>query len=170
MLRFLFPRLTPRQDRGAALFGSLVAEARRTRWFVEGGVEDTVDGRFAVLSTVTALATVQLERRGRESQDEAVALTERFIEAMDSEHRQMGLGDPTLGKTVRKLVSALGRRVDLWRCAVAGAMTWEQAALESLFRGAAPSGGAAESVAMTRDLWTRLERCGDEALREGRLE
>ena len=169
MLRFLFPRLTPRQERGAALFGALVAEARRPQWFVAGKVADTVDGRFAVLSTVTALATVRLERLGGEAQDEAVALTERFIDAMDSEHRQMGLGDPTLGKTVRKLVSALGRRLDLWRSAVAGEVAWQNAAMESLFRGAAPPDGANESVDMTRALWARLERCDGQALSEGRL-
>ena len=31
-------------------------------------------------------------------------VTERFIEVMELEHRELGLGDPTLGKTVRKLV------------------------------------------------------------------
>ena len=170
MLRFLFPRLTPAPSRGAALFGSLVAEARRSEWFVEGVVEDSLDGRFAVLSTVTALATVRLERGGREAQDEGVALAERFIEAMDAEHRQMGLGDPTLGKTVRKLVSALGRRVELWRKAVEGELAWEQAAADSLFRGAAPTDGAADcAAALTRALWARLEAADDQALSEGRL-
>ena len=45
----------------------------------------------------------------------SVALTERFIHVMESEHRELGLGDPTLGKTVRKLVGMLARRTQLWR-------------------------------------------------------
>ena len=45
----------------------------------------------------------------------SVALTERFIEVMEAEHRELGLGDPTLGKTVRKLVGSLARRTELWR-------------------------------------------------------
>lgn len=170
MLRFLFPGLTTSPNRGAALFASLVAEARRKQWFLEGGVEDSLDGRFAVLSTVTALATVRLERGGSAATDEAVALAERFIEAMDSEHRQMGIGDPALGKTVRRLVSALGRRVEIWRSAVAGDEPWERASLESLFRGHPQSPATdARAAELTRDLWTRLEGLDDLAVARGRL-
>ena len=71
---------------------------------------DTIDGRFAVLATITALVLVRLERGGDEAKRASVALTERFIEVMESEHRELGLGDPTLGKTVRKLVGSLARR------------------------------------------------------------
>ena len=39
------------------------------------------------------------------------ALTERFIEAMDAEHRQLGLNDPTLGKRVRSLVASIAAAV-----------------------------------------------------------
>ena len=169
MLSFLFPRLTAQPSRGAALFSALVAEARREEWFVQGGIEDTLDGRFAVLSTVTALATIRLERGGSEARDEAVALVERFIEAMDSEHRQMGIGDPTLGKTVRKLVSALGRRVELWRHAVGGEAAWDQATRDSLFGSAAPQAASSEAPKLTAELWARLEASDDAALKEGQL-
>lgn len=170
MLRFLFPRLTPAPSRGAALFEALVREARRPDWFTDGGIEDSLDGRFAVLATVTALATVRLERGGAQANGKAVALAERFIEAMDSEHRQMGIGDPTLGKTVRKLVSGLGRRVDVWRRAVAGGLDWEPAVFDSLFRGDVPADGAARRCSeLTADLWARLEAHDDRAISEGRL-
>ena len=72
-------------------------------------------GRFAVLATVTAITLARLERDGERGQAASIALTERFIEVMESEHRELGLGDPTLGKTVRKLVGMLGRRTDRWR-------------------------------------------------------
>ena len=62
MLHHLFPRLTPERPRGSALFESLVGEARREHWFVEGAVPDTLDGRFAALATIVALATVRMER------------------------------------------------------------------------------------------------------------
>ena len=70
---------------------------------------DTLDGRFAVLATVAALAhrPARAARRCRDAL--SVALTERFIEVMEAEHRELGLGDPTLGKTVRKLVGSLAR-------------------------------------------------------------
>src|SRR4051794_12060415 len=104
MLGFLFRGLTAQPARGEALLAAVTDEARRRSWYVEGAVPDTLDGRFAVLATIAALVLVRLEREGEAGHAASVALTERFIEIMESEHRELGLGDPTLGKTVRKLV------------------------------------------------------------------
>ncbi len=64
-----------------------------------------------MLATVTALALVRLESLGEPGEKQSVALTERFITVMESEHRELGLGDPTLGKKVRRLVGSLAGRV-----------------------------------------------------------
>jgi cytochrome b pre-mRNA-processing protein 3 len=168
MLSFLFPRLTPRAERGGALFEALVGEARRPHWYVEGEVADTIDGRFAVLATIVALATVRLERGG--AAEATAALTERFVEAMDAEHRQLGINDPTLGKTVRKLVGALARRVELWRPVTEGRSDWDQAVQASVFRGTSPSRGAlSHCVQALRECWTKLEGASGDALAEGKI-
>ena len=170
MLSFLFPRLTPSESRGAALFEALVGAARQPHWYIEGQAPDTIDGRFAVLATIVALVTVRLERSSDVARTAAVALTERFVEAMDAEHRQMGIGDPAVGKTVRKLVGALSRRVGLWRQAIERGDGWEQAVSTSLFRETPPSAEAltyCESA--LHDLWARLEAASDEELAEGRI-
>jgi cytochrome b pre-mRNA-processing protein 3 len=171
MLNFLFPRLTPQASRGAALFEALIGEARQPHWFVEGQVPDTIDGRFAVLATIVAMATVRLERGGDSTRAAAVALTERFVEAMDAEHRQLGIGDPTVGKTVRKLVGALDRRVELWRQALDGGGDWDHAVRISLFRDApSPAEALHHCEAAVRNVWARLESASDAALAEGRIE
>ena len=170
MLGFLFPRLTPDRSRGAALFAALVAAARQPHWFVGGQVPDTIDSRFALLTTIVALAIVRLERGGDDATAAAVALTERFVEAMDAEHRQLGIGDPTVGKTVRKLVGALDRRVDLWRQVVDGGDGWDQAVRVSLFRDAAlPAKALDHCDAALRNVWAKLTAASDEALAEGRF-
>ncbi|MFL6764541.1 MAG: ubiquinol-cytochrome C chaperone family protein [Sphingomicrobium sp.] len=133
MLDFLFPRLTAQRADGAALFGALTGEARRPHWYVEGEVPDTLDGRFAVLATVTALALVRLEREDEAGNRLSVALTERFVEVLESEHRELGLGDPALGRTVRRLVSILARRTELWRST--SEANWAEATCESLYKG-----------------------------------
>ena len=115
MLGFLFRGLTAEPAHGAPLFDALVREARKPYWYRAGQIPDTLDGRFAVLATVTAITIARLEREGAPGETASIALTERFIEVMESEHRELGLGDPTLGKTVRKLVSLLGKRTELWR-------------------------------------------------------
>lgn len=169
MLRHLFPGLTPARERGTALFAALVGEARAKHWYVEGEVPDTLDGRFAVLATMVALATVRLERGGPVAHEQAVALAERFVEAMDAEHRQLGIGEPGIGKKVRRLVGALARRVELWRGAVDGG-DWDAAVVASLFSGGAPSGPALHHCkAATRECWARLEETSEEAMAEGMI-
>lgn len=167
MLRALFPRLTNAKDRGRALFTALVAIAREPNWYIEGEIPDSIDGRFRVVATVLALATVRLEAGGPAANRASVALTERFVEAMDHEHRQIGIGDPTLGKTVRKLVGSLGRRVELWRGSVIE-QDWHSAVVDSLYRDATPSSDAVRfSEHGLRRLWARLEGASDEAIAEG---
>jgi cytochrome b pre-mRNA-processing protein 3 len=166
MLRFLFPRLTARPAPGAALFDAVTREARQPHWYVDGGVADTLDGRFAVLAAVTALVLVRLEGGDDAGDAASVALTERFVAVMEAEHRELGLGDPGLGKKVRKLVSALGRRVELWRAAVAKD-DFAEAALKSL--GLASEDALSHNIRALRGLWARLGAASVENLAEGRL-
>ena len=170
MLGFLFRGLTAAAGEGARLFDAATAEARRTGWYVEGQVPDTVDGRFAVLATVTALALVRLEQLGDSANALSVALTERFIEVMEAEHRELGLGDPTLGKTVRKLVGSLGRRAELWRVTIATGDGWPEASRESLYKSAPADAALGDASAALRALWTRLARAELAALAAGRIE
>jgi cytochrome b pre-mRNA-processing protein 3 len=169
MLGFLFRTLTADPSRGVALFASITKEARQPHWFIEGGVPDSLDGRFAVLASVTALALVRIEQFGEEGNSASVALTERFIEVMEAEHRELGLGDPTLGKTVRKLVGSLSRRVELWRSVVAGDQGWIEAAGESLHKGGARTDALEHSAQAFRHLWKELRQDELAALIAGRL-
>ena len=156
MLDNLFRRLTTVPKRGAMLFEAVVALARKPHWYSAGQVPDTLDGRFAVLATVTALVLVRLEDDSDAGDAVAVSLTERFIEAMEAEHREFGLGDPTLGKTVRKLVGSLARRTEMWRAATDGELDWDSATRDSLYRSDAESVALGHAARATEELWARL--------------
>jgi cytochrome b pre-mRNA-processing protein 3 len=170
MSRFLFPRLTSRSQRGTALFKAVVNEARQQHWYLLGKVPDTIDGRFAMVATIAALATVRLEQGSDAAREAAVALTERFVDSMDSEHREMGIGDPAIGKKVRKLVGSLGHRVDLWRDALRDSECWTDVAGESLFDDSPQSPVGADHCGQhLRLFWARLCGLSDEDLAEGRL-
>ena len=155
MLKFLFPRLTADAERGAAAFDAASGVARQPDWYREG-VPDTIDGRFAVLATIVAILLVRLEQCGEEGQDASVALTERFIAVMEAEHRELGLGDPSLGKTVRRLVGSLARRNALWREAISGERTWDDATAASLRLDSAQAATRAHCAAALRDIWHGL--------------
>lgn len=167
MLNLLFRRLTAEPSRGADLFAAITAEARRPHWYREGAAPDTIDGRFAVLATVTALVLVRLEQFGDEGNVASVALTERFVEVMEAEHRELGLGDPTLGKTVRKLVGSLARRTELWRSA--SEQGWADAARASLYKGEVRPEALEHSARSLQEIRERFGRSDLAALTEGRF-
>jgi len=170
MLRFLFPSLTADPERGAPLLAWVTAQARRPHWYLDGRVADSIDGRFAMVATIAALVSVRLERDGERGAAAQVALTERFIEVMKAEHREIGLGDPKLGRTVRKLVGALARRIALWRAAVAGDGDWNDTSRASIY-GDAPVAAAAldHSAARLRMIWEQLDAASAAAIAEGRI-
>jgi cytochrome b pre-mRNA-processing protein 3 len=170
MLSFLFRTLTAQPARGASLFDAVTTKAREKHWYVEGTVPDTMDGRFAVLATLTAIVLVRMEQLGEDGNGGAVALTERFIEVMESEHRELGIGDPTLGRTVRKLVSSLAKRTDLWRGALAGERDWNEAARESLYREDVSGDALRHSAEALRSFWNKLQRARVDSLEDGKLQ
>ena len=169
MLGFLFRGLTASPSRGAALFDTVTAEARQRGWYVEADVPDTLDGRFAVLATLAAMVIVRLEQLGEAGQILSVALTERFIEIMESEHRELGLGDPALGKTVRKLVGSLGRRTGIIRATVGGAIDWQEAAAQCLYKSPPSQASLGAAATALEQLWGRLAQTDAGALAEGRI-
>jgi cytochrome b pre-mRNA-processing protein 3 len=170
MFRALFARLTGSPRRGQALFGLAVATARQPDWYVQGEVPDTVNGRFAVLATIVSLLTVRLEQEGEAGGEASVALTERLVESLDAEIREMGLGDPTLGKQVRRLVGAVSGRVDRWREVTGGEEPWTAEVRRSLYLDeAAPAAAVEYGETALRRVWSRLNESSLDELAQGRM-
>jgi cytochrome b pre-mRNA-processing protein 3 len=170
MFRSLFARLTGEPKRGERLFASAVAEARSPHWYIDGEVPDTINGRFAVLATVVAMTIVRLEQAGAEGEAASVALTERMVESLDVEVREMGVSDPTIGKQVRKLVGALAARVERWRRLTACDDSWTEDVKRSLYLDdEAEPAAVAHSETALKAYWARLRELSMEDLAEGSL-
>jgi len=156
--------------RGEAMFDLVVGEARRPHWFVEGRVPDTVNGRFVVLATILALTMLRLEGEGPAGEQASVALTERLVESLDTEIREMGVGDPTLGKQVRRLVGAVSGRVDRWRPLLDSDESWSDEIRRSLYLGEDADAAALEhSERELRRIWQRLGDSSVAQLMDGRM-
>jgi cytochrome b pre-mRNA-processing protein 3 len=110
---------------------------------------------------------VRLEQEGEVGNRASVALTERFIEVMESEHRELGIGDPTLGRTVRKLVSMLARRTEQWRSA--GENGWAETTRGSLYKEAAAADALNHSAEALQRFVLRLDATPLERLAQGRI-
>ena len=152
------------------LYAAIVGEARRPDWYRDALVPDTLDGRFAVLTSLLALADIRLERGADGARELGPRLAEAFIADMDPQMREAGFGDPSLGKQVRMMVGSLASRVDRWRLAVEAIAPWDDVARISLY-GDSPPGdeAAALGIEATRDWWRRLQLASDSALRDGRI-
>src|SRR3546814_20179510 len=74
----------------------------------------SVDGRFDMLALVMTLVLLRLDSEGEPLRQAAVDLTERFIDDMDGQLRQIGIGDFVVGKHVGKMMGALGGRMDAY--------------------------------------------------------
>ncbi len=170
-MRSLFNRWRTPTGEAEPLYTALVREARSPSWYVEGGVADTLDGRFAVLSSLVALAILRLEDGGESAVRGSVALTESFISDMDAQMREEGFGDPSIGKQVRSMVGALASRVDRWRHAHSGEVDWADAVRFSIYRDAPPEMESASTFAgeALRRFDEGVSGASDEALLKGVL-
>ena len=112
LLRRIF-RPAPAQPPRLALWHAVVTEARDKRWYRDFSVADSVEGRFDMITLALAMVLLRIEREGDSAS--SVALTELFIEDMDSQLRQSGVGDLMVGKHVGKLMATLGGRIGALR-------------------------------------------------------
>jgi cytochrome b pre-mRNA-processing protein 3 len=158
-LSFLSRIFGDRNERQALrpLYDAAVRIGREPSWYLEGGVPDTMTGRFDMVSSVIALVLLRLEDEGDAARRESVLLTELFVDDMDATLRQAGTGDLVVGKRVGKLMSALGGRLGAYREALAGASDLHLAVRRNVFRESPPSDDLVAVVAeRLRALHARL--------------
>lgn len=169
LLRRLFPERDQRA-RYLPLYNAVVAEARDPAWYRDGNAPDTVDGRFDMVALVLALVLIRLESEGAPGRLPSTLLTELFVDDMDGQLRQIGIGDVVVGKHVGRMMSALGGRISAYRAALAGENPSElrEALVRNLWRGEAPA--ATDFVEdRTRSLHAALAATPAAALYGGRL-
>jgi cytochrome b pre-mRNA-processing protein 3 len=138
------------------LWHRIVELAREPRWYAEHGVADTVAGRFDAVTLVLALVMLRMEREEVLIEPSA-RLTELFVDDMDGQLRQSGVGDLVVGKRMGKLMSVLGGRLGALR----DALPLGEAAVAEVIRrnvtlveGVDGRAIAAEVVALARQLDT----------------
>ena len=158
------------RDRTAALplYDAVIARARQPHWYLDGAVPDTLDGRFDMVAAVLAMVQLRLETDPAGAEPSAM-LTERFVDDMDAQVRQIGFGDMVVGKHVGRMMGMLGGRLGAYRDGIAQG-TLDAALVRNLYRGEAPD---PQAVAHVRGallaLHTALADTSIDALMEGRL-
>ncbi|WP_423141073.1 ubiquinol-cytochrome C chaperone family protein [Parablastomonas sp. CN1-191] len=144
-----------------------VQTARDPRWYRDGGVADSVSGRFDMVVHVLALVMLRAEH-GPDAAERTARLTELFVDEMDGQLREEGVGDVVVGKRVGKLMQALGGRIAALRSSSDDAAARE-AAVRRNITFVEGGGDPALVVADLTALEARLAAADDAALLAGQV-
>ncbi len=108
-LRAWAERLWPRAHVGDArrraahrLYCALVNQARTPRFFAELGVPDTPEGRFEMIGLHAALLLRRLRAEGAAGQALGQALFDLMFADLDASLRELGVGDLSVGRHVKR--------------------------------------------------------------------
>jgi cytochrome b pre-mRNA-processing protein 3 len=93
----------------------IVAQARRPEFFGRDGVLDTPEGRTAMVILQMFPVLERLPAGGRRGRRVARRLSEIFVTDIDDCLREMGVGDMSVPKKVKRAAQALGERCNLYR-------------------------------------------------------
>lgn len=99
------------------LWHRVVELSRDPRWYVQYGVADNVPGRFDAITAILSLVLIRMERE-QELMEPSARLTEIFVDDMDGQLRESGVGDIVVGKRIGKLMGVLGGRLGAYRDAL----------------------------------------------------
>lgn len=117
MLRTLF-RTGPSRARIDALYARAVAQARTPGFYTAMGVADRIDARFELYTLHVLLLVMRLRELGEEGGETAQALFDTYVSALDDALRELGVGDVSVGKKMRKLGEALYGRMQAYEAAL----------------------------------------------------
>ncbi|MEI6484805.1 MAG: ubiquinol-cytochrome C chaperone family protein [Sphingomonadales bacterium] len=134
------------------LYDALVVRARQPEWYLDGGVPDTLDGRFDMVVLMLSLLMLRLEAETAADPRHPAAklsadLADHFITDMEGNLRQDGIGDQAVPKHMGRMMAALGGRLGAYRDAGDDPATFGEALRRNLYRGAPVDDDAVAFVA-----------------------
>lgn len=113
MLQNLF-RTRPREPVGQSLYEAAVRQARDPGFYTHLGVADRIDARFELYTLHVLLLVMRLRDEGERGALAGQDLFNTYVSALDHALRELGVGDVSVGKKMRKLGEALYGRMTAW--------------------------------------------------------
>ncbi len=165
-------RRNPDRDAADLAYSRVVEQARRPVFFTEGGVPDTLDGRFELICLHAFLYLHRL----KSERPRGAALGQRFFDAMfadfDRSLRELGTGDLSVGREIKQMAKAFYGRIRAYEQGLDGGDSVLNAALARNLFGtvAATPRQIAAMAAYLRDEAARLRRQGGTELLAGRID
>ncbi len=108
----------PAKVAGGRLYEQMVAQARRPAFYQRLGATDTVEGRFEVYTLHLALLLTRLKGEGGGPGAVSQVVFDHYVSGLDHGLRELGVGDLTVGKNMRKLGSVFYGRLVAYESAL----------------------------------------------------
>lgn len=102
-----------------AIYAAIVAQARQPVFYAELGVPDTLEGRYDMLMLHAFLYMHRLKDEAEEVKDVAQEVFDFMFSDMDRSLREMGVGDLSVPKKIKKMAQAFYGRATAYDAALA---------------------------------------------------
>ncbi len=164
-------------DSGAVgdLHTAIVNQARQSVFYAQHGVPDSLDGRFDMLVLHAYLVVRRLKQRGPAAEALSQQLFDLIFDDMDANLREIGVGDLSVGKKVKKMAQAFFGRAAAYDAGLEPGASPDvlELALRRNVYGTLPEPVAQQDLAWlagyTRSALAHLAAQPDEALLQGRI-
>ncbi|MCF3639504.1 ubiquinol-cytochrome C chaperone [Rhizobium sp. TRM95111] len=154
-----------------AQYALLTAAARQPALYADLGVPDTVMGRFEMLSAVLILYFRRTRRSATSGQEIAQEIVDAFFEDVDHSIRELGVGDVSVPKRMKKFAGMFYGRLESYAAALDAADRTALAA--ALRRNCYPQAADAPSLdglaSYLFDAEAALAAVGEDVVEVGRL-
>src|SRR5579859_1910330 len=114
------------------VYTELVAQARAQAFYAGHGVPDTLDGRFEMIA-LHAFLVLHRVKAAPEGQRFGQVLYDVMFADMDRALREMGTGDLSVGKQVKRMASGLAGRIAAYQAALDGGGDLAEALRRNLY-------------------------------------
>ena len=119
MILSLFKK-DPSLDAASALYAAAVEQARAPALYADFGAPDTVEGRFELVTLHVYLILRRLKGEDPAVKKLAQKLFDVMFQNMDDSLRELGVGDLSIGKKIRKMAENFYGRVGAYEEALSG--------------------------------------------------
>jgi len=96
----------------AAIYDTVMRQSRSPELYLEMSVPDTVDGRFDLLAVHMHMVLRRIKDQGDSAQIMGQKLFDAMFRDMDTQLREIGIGDMGIGKRIKKMAQGFYGRME----------------------------------------------------------
>lgn len=155
------------QARMHAIYAAIVAQARQPAFYSGQGVPDTLEGRFEMLVLHAFLYMHRLKDEPQDVKDVSQQVFDLMFSDMDRSLRELGVGDLTVPKKIKKMAQAFYGRAAAYDAALAkGGAGLSDVVMRNVFSGEGSKANAKAVADYMKEAAADLAKQSTKALTE----